>query len=242
MASNLASALITKLTASNILDGADVQALQQLPIKQRRLAAQQIIVADGSQPQECCLLEEGFAFRAKMTPDGHRQVLSLHIPGEIPDLQSLHLNVMDHDLLTLTPCSLGFIPHAALRNLNRQRPKVADALWRETLIDAAMFREWIVNIGRRSATERMAHLFLEVHSRLRAIGRTTDGDFSFPITQGDLADCLGLSVVHVNRVLQSFRKEGLIRAGRSEYRIVDHSKLQEVAGFDPTYLHAHPGA
>ena len=114
-------------------------------------------------------------------------------------------------------------------------------MWRETLIDAAMFREWIVNVGRRSATERMAHLFVEVHSRLRAIGRTNGGDFAFPITQGDLADCLGLSVVHVNRVLQGLRKEGLIRVERSEYRIVDLGKLQELAGFDPTYLHARPG-
>lgn len=240
MASNLATTLIKKLTVSNVLDNDDIQALQRLPIIERKLAAQQTIVADGSRPKECCLIVEGFAFRAKMTHDGHRQVLSLHIPGDIPDLQSLHLKVMDHELVTLSSCTLGFINHEALMKLIRQRPSVAAALWRETLIDAAIFREWIVNVGRRSALERLAHLFVEVHSRLQAVGRTSDGNFDFPITQGDLGDCLGLSAVHINRVLQGLRKDGLIRVERSEYRIVDCDGLEELAGFDSTYLHADP--
>ncbi|WP_246756911.1 Crp/Fnr family transcriptional regulator [Bradyrhizobium neotropicale] len=153
----LARTLTTKLTVSNSLDGDDIRALQNLPIRTRNLEALQVIVADGDRPAECCLLTEGFAFRSKTT-FGRRQVVSLHIPGEIPDLQSLHLKVMDHDLITLTPCITGVIPHDALRQLNRERPNVAAALWRETLIDAAIFREWIVNVGRRSAAARMTHL------------------------------------------------------------------------------------
>ena len=240
MTANLADALITKVTVSNALDTLDIQAVQQLPIRERQLPAQTVIVADGSRTKESCLLVEGFAFRAKVTTDGKRQVLSLHVPGEIPDLQSLHLGIMDHDFSTLTPCTLGFISHEALKSLNRERPNVAAALWRETLIDASIFREWIVNVGRRSAAQRMAHLFAEMHRRLQAIGRTSGGEFAFPITQSDLADCLGLSNVHINRVLQELRESGLMQVDRSQYRILDHAKLEELAGFDPAYLHLQP--
>lgn len=240
MAANLATVLITKLTVSNRLDSLDIRAIQQLPIREQRRSAQDVIVADGSRPTECCLVVDGFAFRSKLTPGGHRQVLSLHIPGEIPDLQSLHLNVMDHDLSTLTPCILGFISHTAVKALNVERPNVAGALWRETLIDAAIFREWIVNVGRRSAIQRMAHLFLEVHKRLKAIGQTRDGNFALPVTQELLGDCLGLSTVHINRVMQELRDAGLIQVNRSEYRIVKHDELEKLAGFDETYLHLNP--
>ncbi|WFU57766.1 Crp/Fnr family transcriptional regulator [Bradyrhizobium pachyrhizi] len=242
MPSTLPTTLITKLTVSNRLDGQDIRAIERLPIREQQLPAQKIIVADGSRTRESCLLAEGFAFRAKVTPDGKRQVLSLHVPGEIPDLQSLHLNVMDHDFSTLTPCTLGFIPHEAIKSLSRERPNVAAALWRETLIDASIFREWIVNVGRRSAVERMAHLFAEMHRRLKAIGRTSDGSFAFPITQSDLGDCLGLSTVHVNRVLQELRESNIMQVERSQYRILDHGRLEELAGFDPTYLHLQPAS
>ncbi len=174
------------------------------------MKAREVIVRDGERPTDCCLLVDGFAFRSKTTVDGERQVLSLHIPGEIPDLQSLPLGVMDHDLTTLTPCTLGFIAHADMIELNRARPNLAAALWRETLIDASIFREWIVNVGRRSATARLTHLLVELHRRLEAIGLTKGGEFGLPVTQADLADCLGLSTVHVNRVLQYLRREGFL--------------------------------
>jgi CRP-like cAMP-binding protein len=206
----LATTLITKLTVSDSLDGDDIRAIQRLPIRSRSLQGLEVIVADGARPTESCLLTEGIAFRSKTTFDGQRQILSLHIPGEIPDLQSLHLKVMDHDLMTLTPCTLGFISHDALWQLSRERPNVAAALWRETLIDAAIFREWIVNVGRRSAAADVAQLFIELHRRLEAVGRTKDAGFELPITQSVLGDCLGLSTVHVNRVLQDLRREGFL--------------------------------
>jgi CRP-like cAMP-binding protein len=162
------------------------------------------------------------------------------MPGDIPDLQSLHLKLLDHDLVTLTPCTLGFVPHEAMRALTRARPNVAAALWRETLIDAAIFREWVVNLGQRSAAGRMAHLLVELYHRLKAIGRAGDGIFDLPITQTELADCLGLSTVHVNRVLQDLRKQGLLRANRSGFQLLRPQELKEIAGFDPIYLHQHP--
>ncbi|MBR0755637.1 Crp/Fnr family transcriptional regulator [Bradyrhizobium jicamae] len=240
MTSNLASTLITKLTVSNNLDSADIRAIHGLPIRERKLGASALIVADGARSTDCCLLAEGFAFRAKTTFEGQRQVLSLHIPGEIPDLQSLHLHVMDHELVALTPCKVGFIAHEAIRDANQQRPNLAAALWRETLIDSAIFREWIVNVGRRSAAARMAHLLVEMHQRLKAVGLTQDDGFAFPITQAELGDCLGLSTVHVNRTLQSLRKDGLISVERAEFRILDMQGLEFLAGFDPTYLHLNP--
>ena len=240
MPGNLTAALIEKLIKDNRLDGDDVRAVQQLPIEVKRVRAQNRVASDGDRPSVSCLILEGFAFRSKLTPDGQRQILSLHIPGEIPDLQSLHLHVMDHDLTTLTECTLGFIPHNALRELNQKRPNVAAALWRETLIDSAIFREWIVNVGRRSATVRMAHLLAEVYYRLQHIGRATNGSFELPITQSELADCLGLSGVHVNRVLQLLRHARLITAERSKFHVLNKGKLEELGQFDKFYLHQRP--
>jgi CRP-like cAMP-binding protein len=236
MAKHLA-ALITKLIVSNILEENDIQAIQDLPSRSRKLGAGEVIVADGDRPRECCLIGEGFAFRSQTTSNGSRQILSLHIPGEIPDLESLHLKLMDHNLVTLTPCKLEFVPHQAIRALTRTRANVADALWRETLIDSAIFRDWVINVGRRSGAGRMAHLLIEMYHRLKAIGHVGDDMFNLPITQSELADCVGLSAVHVNRVLQDLRKQGLIRVNRSEFQLLRPRELREIAGFDPTYLH-----
>ena len=234
------AALVQKLTKTNRLDQDDILAIQQLPIQSKRVPAQHCFVRDGDRPSESCLIVDGFAFRSKLTPDGQRQILSLHIPGEIPDLQSLHLHVMDHDLTTLTECTLGFIKHEALRELNLRRPNVASALWRETLIDAAIFREWIVNVGRRPARVRTAHLLAELYERLELIGRTTNGSFELPITQIELADCLGLSVVHVNRTLQELRHAGLVATERRTFHLLDKSGVEEVGQFEKIYLHQRP--
>ncbi|MCK1546839.1 Crp/Fnr family transcriptional regulator [Bradyrhizobium sp. 160] len=240
MPATLTAALVQKLSKVNRLDQDDVLALQELSIHSKRVPAQQRFVRDGDRPSESCLIVDGFAFRSKLTPDGQRQILSLHMPGEIPDLQSLHLHVMDHDLTTLTECTLGFIKHDALRELNQRRPNVAAALWRETLIDSAIFREWIVNVGRRPARVRMAHLLAELYERLELIGRTTKGSFELPITQIELADCLGLSVVHVNRILQQLRHDGLVATERRTFHLLDKAKVEEVGQFEKIYLHQRP--
>jgi CRP-like cAMP-binding protein len=239
MAQHLA-ALVTKLMVSNVLDEDDIQAIQNLPTRSRVLGARKVIVAEGDRPRECCLIGEGFAFRSKSTSDGARQILSLHIPGEIPDLESLQLRRMDHDLVTLTRCELEFVPHEAMRALTRARPNVMGLFWRETLVDSAVFREWVVNVGQRSATARIAHVLIELFHRLKAIGRARDDMFEFPITQTELADCVGLSSVHVNRVLQDLRKQGLIRVNRSEFQLLRPRALKEIAEFAPAYLHESP--
>ncbi|MDQ8729180.1 Crp/Fnr family transcriptional regulator [Bradyrhizobium sp. LHD-71] len=236
----LPEALIKKLRVSNDLNDEDIRALESLPIAGKSYAPQQRIVVEGDRPTECCLIIDGYAYRSKTTGAGLRQVLSIHVAGEIPDLQSLHLHVMDHDLTALTGCTLGFIPHEYILDLCARHPGTAAALWRETLVDAAIFREWMINIGRRTATERMAHLLMELWERLEPIGRTHEDSFELPVTQSDLADCLGLTPVHINRVLRQLRNEKLLEIVRREFKLLDRPKLKELGQFDPTYLHLHP--
>jgi CRP-like cAMP-binding protein len=229
--------LIAKLRISTPLEAADIEAIERLPIAVRALPSAAAIVREGEKPTQCCLVIEGYACRSKNTDTGKRQILSIHIPGDIPDLQSLHLQVMDHDLKTLSKCTVGFIPHASLRALTRERPLVAEALWRETLIDAAMFREWIVNVGRRSAVSRMAHLMAEIGKRLEVLGLSDGDHFELPMTQLDIADALGLTPVHVNRVIQELRRDGLLELRKHAVSLRDLPRLRKLADFDDLYLH-----
>ena len=141
---SIVATLLRRLDAVTGLDEADIAAIRALPIIVRPWEAGRAIVSDGDRPTECCLVIEGFCVRSKTIMNGQRQILSIHIPGDIPDLQSLYLHRMDHDLISLVPSKLGFISHAALRAMTRGNPNITEVLWRDSLIDAAMFREWIV--------------------------------------------------------------------------------------------------
>lgn len=229
--------LIRRLRVDTHLSEDDAQALKSLPVHVREFPADTPIVLEGDRPSQCCLVMNGFACRSKVVMQGERQILSFHIPGDIPDLQSLFLKIMDHDLATISPATLGFIDHAALRALIDAHPAIARALWRETLIDAAIFREWIVNMGVRPAAARMAHLLAEVRSRMAAVGLVHDKEFEFPVTQAKLGEALGLSTVHVNRVLQAFRAEHVLDLKKNTVTITDYEKVVAAAGFDDSYLH-----
>ena len=229
--------LIRKLQISTRLDPDDIRAIEQLPITVKELPPHTAIVREGEQPAQSCLLVEGFACRSKTTDAGKRQILSIHIAGDIPDLQSLHLHVMDHDVTTLARSVVGFIPHEALRAITRERPTIAEALWRDTLIDAAMFREWIVNVGRRSAVVRLAHLLAETGTRLQRLGLAAGDRFELPMTQLDIADALGLTPVHVNRVVQELRRAGLLELRKHSVFLPDLPRLKELGDFDDLYLH-----
>jgi CRP-like cAMP-binding protein len=144
---------------------------------------------------------------------------------------------MDHGIVALTPAAVAFIPHAVIEQLPLRRPELARALWWATLVDEAVLRAWIVNIGRRDAFEGVAHLLCELHVRLRHVGLVQDHSFDLPLTQEDLADALGLTPVHTNRVLQRLRSEGLITLRGGHLTILDAEGLRRAAGFDPNYLH-----
>jgi CRP-like cAMP-binding protein len=180
---------------------------------------------------------DGFAYRYNLTDEGKRQILSFHISGDIPDLQSLHLEVMDHSLATLGPSRLAFIRHADLLSLMHSHPRLGHLLWRDTLIDAAVFRQWMVGLGRRDAHGRIAHLLCELLVRLRAVELVEDHAFELPVTQAELSDALGITTVHVNRVLQDLRGENLITLRGGSLKVLDWEGLQRAGEFDPTYLH-----
>jgi CRP-like cAMP-binding protein len=229
--------LIRKLESIGELSDQDREALASLPVQVRHLEADQDVVREGDRPSVCCLLVDGFMHRYKVLPDGKRQILAIHTPGDVPDLQSLFLRHLDHSLAASVPSQAGFIPHEALRTLMRRSPTLTELLWRDTLIDAAIFREWIAAMGRRPARSHMAHLLCEVFTRLRAVGLTQDHSCSLPLTQEELGDACGLSTVHVNRTLQELRGDGLIAFHHGRLTILDWARLQEVAEFDPAYLH-----
>jgi CRP-like cAMP-binding protein len=185
--------LIRKLESIFAVSDNERQALLDLPMQVLCLKADQDIVREGDRPSRSCLVLEGFICTYKMTGDGKRQIQAFQMPGDIPDLQSLHLKVLDCSLGTITPCRVGFIPHEALRDLCARHPRIASALWRETLISAAIFREWMTGIGRREAYSRIAHLLCEWMVRLRAVGLAKDHSGDLPMTQHEFADALGLT-------------------------------------------------
>lgn len=234
------AALLRRLSAVSGLEEADIEAIRSLPILIRRPEGGQTIVRDGDRPSECCLIVEGFCVRAKTTAAGQRQILSIHIPGEIPDLQSLHLHVMDHDLVALVPSVLGFIGHSALRAMNRARPNLAELLWRDTLIDSAIFREWIVNVGQRPAPNRFAHMIAELRERLAVIGRVEGNTFEMPLTQEQLGEAMGITAVHVNRIIRQMRDENVLDFNRGRVTVRDEGRLQQLGDFDRRYLHQQP--
>ena len=229
--------IIRKLESIAVLSEEEKQAILCLPLRISKLGPDQDIVRDGDRASECCVIIDGFACRYKLLHNGRRQIMSFHIPGDIPDLQSLHLKVMDHSLGTLTPSTVGFVPHESVRELIKQCPAIGDLFWRDTMIDAAVFREWMVGMGRRSARARVAHLLCEILTRLKAVGLADEHRCELPIIQAELGDALGLSTVHVNRSLQELRGDGLITLRDHLLTIEDWDGLKNAGEFDPAYLH-----
>ncbi|CAO4137885.1 Crp/Fnr family transcriptional regulator [Methylorubrum extorquens] len=228
--------LIRKLESIATLTDEQRQAIESLPVRTHNLPARQDIVRDGDKPSQCCLILDGWACRYKLLGDGRRQILSFHVIGDVPDLQSLHVHTMDHGLATLTKAKVAFIPHENLLDLTLRHPSVGTLLWRATLIDAAIFRQWMVGMGRRSAFEQVAHLFCELYLKLQAVRLAEHYRCPLPVTQIDLADALGLTSVHINRVLKEMRGRSLITL-RGHTLVIDAwDELLRVAEFDPIYL------
>jgi CRP-like cAMP-binding protein len=147
------------------------------------------------------------------------------------------LQVLDHDLITVSECILGFISHVSLREITRRKPNVAEVLWRDTLIDAAMFREGIVNVGQRAAPSRLAHIIVELRERLKIIGKVQGARFEMPLTQEQIGEAMGITPVHVNRVIKQLRDEKVLEFHRGSVTVIDEQKLLELADFDDLYLH-----
>lgn len=229
--------LVLKLESIAELSTEEKQALLHLPMVVKTMPADQDIVSIGDRPNHCCLLLEGWACRYKILPDGSRQIMSFHIPGDIPDLQSLYLKTMDHSLGTLVPAKVALIQHRDVQDLIRRFEGICTALWRDSLIDAAIFREWMVGIGRRSAHQRIAHILCEMATKLRMVALNDGHTYPWPVTQQEVADALGLTDVHVNRVLRDIRQVGLITMERGAFTALDWEGLKALGQFEPTYMH-----
>jgi CRP-like cAMP-binding protein len=229
--------MVRRLSMREELETADCEAILALPFMRRILQSGQYLVWDGDRPQNTCLLLSGYAYRHKLAGNGGRQIMSIHMKGDIVDLQNSLLGIADHNVQMLTAGEVAMIPVDAMRDLAFRYPSVGMAMWYETLVEGSIFREWVLNIGRRDARTRIAHLLCEFALRLEVAELGEHAIYELPITQEQLADAVALTSVHVNRMLMKLEQQGLITRTRRMISIVDWKELVKVADFEPRYLH-----
>lgn len=229
--------LIAKLATVADLRETDVEKLVALCDDERTVPAKQDILSEGERPDHVHVIIEGWAARYKALRDGSRQIVAFLIPGDFCDLHVAILGHMDHGIVALTRCRVAYIPSVELDALISEHNGLSKALWWATLVDEGVLREWVLNVGRRDAFERIAHLLCEIHARMRMVGLVEDDRLALPLTQEQLADATGLTAVHVNRTLQRLRKENLIEVGSGMLTVLDVGALREAAGFSGNYLH-----
>lgn len=226
-----------KIERRDTLGPEERRAIAQAADQRVVYAAGENLVVEGSRPTHSMLVTTGFTCRYRSLPDGRRQVTAIHLPGDFVDLHSFLLKEMDHAVGALTPCTIVTFPHERLVKLTEKFPHLTRVLWLLTLLDGSSHREWLLGMGRLSALERCAHLFCEVYARLTSIRAANDRQFSFPIGQAAIADSVGISTVHANRVIQELRQGGYIRWDGNVVHILDLDGLQKLAKFDDRYLH-----
>ena len=235
--------LVRKLERYAKLSADDRAALDEL-VRQnvRRLRAREDIIREGERPTHISLILQGWACRYKVLEDGRRQIISFFLPGDLCDLNVFVLRQMDHSIGAITPLAYAEVRREAFDSV-AERPRVIQAMWWDSLVMAAVQREWTVNLGQRTAFERVAHLLCELFIRLRSVGLTHGSRCELPVTQAELADAIGLTPVHVNRTLQDLRGQGLIVLQGKELTIPDLERLKDVSLFNDNYLHLdHEGA
>lgn len=234
---HLYNPLTKKLQSGCHLTAEDVARLDSLIADRRVVAARTDLIREGQRPSDVHLVLSGFAYRQKTLHDGRRQIMAILVPGDFCDLHVAILGIMDHAISTVSECVIVTIPQETVLDLVSKFNHLTRALWWATLVDEAILREWLVNLGQRSADRQLAHLFCELHLRLKVVGLADDDTFALPMTQAELADTLGLTTVHINRMMQQLRSSGLIATQGSRLVIPDPEQLQAFCAFDPTYLH-----
>ena len=227
---------LKKLRLRTDVSAEEERVIRGLISETRQVPADHMLVRAGQPLDSSLLLLDGWLVRSKDLPSGDRQVTELHVPGDFADLHGFTLKRLDHDLVSVSPCTIAVVPHERIAAMTESHPRLARIYWLTTNIDAAITREMALSLGQRSALSRMAHLFCELHVRLGVVGKTRGDTFDFPLTQRELAECLGLTVVHVNRTLQELRRRGLVEAENRHVTILDKATLEAVAEFDPRYL------
>jgi CRP-like cAMP-binding protein len=233
---SLTAPLIRKLESLGPLRPEERESIQAMPLAGRQLAAGEEIAWEGDEPTHCCLAVEGFLKRYSTLSNGIRQTLSLHISGDIPDLQGLHLKTMDHTLASVGPSQVALIAHSDMNEVLRKAPRLAALFWRDSLIDAAVSRAWVKMLGGHDAFGKFAHLMCELYVRMDVVGLAKDKSCPLPLSQAQLGEALGTSVVHINRTMRKLRAEKLVDHKNGRLFILDWDRLSEVADFDPAYL------
>lgn len=231
------SIFIRKLLNRSRLSPNDQQALASLKHHIQRVEAGVQILKEGDYALVCPLLLDGFAYRYKMAPDGGRQIVALKIPGDALDFQSAYLHQSDHDIRSLTAATLAFVSLREIETLALERPAIARAIVIDTVLEGSISREWLLNIGRRNAEARLAHLLCEMFFRISEIAGLPLARFDVPMTQEQLADLLGLTPVHINRMIKRLEAKGAIERNGRKLRVADLAQLQQISEFSDVYLH-----
>jgi CRP-like cAMP-binding protein len=229
--------LLLKLRARDLVSDEEEQVLRDSIAEVRELPAGKLIVRAGTILSESTLLLDGFVCRYMDMADGQRQIMEIHVAGDFLDLHGFLLKRIDHNVGAMTPVRFALVPHDRLRRITEEYPHLTRILWFSTLLDAAMHREKILSIGRRSAAARIAHLLCELYVRLKLVGLAGDYCYALPLKQADLADATGLTSVHVNRMLRKLRNDEIVTFRGGEVIIHDWERLQRLAEFHETYLH-----
>lgn len=238
---NSLSMMLRKLRLWVPLDASDEEALLGLPHSVVTVPKRKTIISEGDIVVHCYLLISGFCVRYKVVGDGGRQIVSIHMKGDLVDLQNAVVGVADHSIQTLTVCQVAKIPIGAIHELTNSNSRIKDAMWYDTLVDGSIYREWVANVGRRDAHMRIAHLLCEFALKLEAVSLGEHLDYELPMTQEELADATGLTPVHVNRTLMELAREGLIERATPRSVVIGNWKRLAAAGdFNPAYLHISP--
>ena len=227
----------SKLERRDVISPDERRALLDAAGAEASIPAGGDLVREGERPDRSTLVVTGFTTRYRVLSDGQRQITAIHVPGDFVDLHSFVLKEMDHSVGALSACRVIYFPHQALTTITERFPHLTRVHWLMPLLDSAIHREWIVAMGRRSAPGQMAHLVCELFVRLDVVGLVENNRFTVPLTQIELADALGISAVHVNRVMQELRSENLFTWQNQTIHILDWPRLQERAEFDARYLH-----
>lgn len=228
---------LKKLRARNDISAEEERVIRAAVSEERELKADQTFVRAGEELRHSTILLEGLLCRYKDLRQGQRQITEVHVAGDWPDLHGFTLKYLDHNLMTMTPCRIAMIPHERLYDITEKYPHLTRVYWFSTNLDASIHREWELSLGRRPAIARVAHLFCELHVRLGIVGLADDEGYDLQLTQSDLAECLGLTSVHVNRTLKELREQKLVEFRGGRVMLMDLEGLRRTAEFDPAYLY-----
>lgn len=228
--------LVDKLGRRDTLSLEEQEAVARLLSPPQLIKAGTDLVREGERPGYSTLLLDGLSARYSSLATGGRQITEINVPGDFVDLHSFVMKQMDHGVMALTDCWIATAPHSALKTITETQPHLTRLLWMDTVIDGAIHRQWLIAMGRRPALAQLAHLLCELYTRLEVVKKASELRFELPLTQVQLADVLGLSAVHINRLIAELRTLGLVSWTAPSVLILSWERLSALAEFDPTYL------